>query len=92
MKKLTQIKERNIKLRNSIEQNKKWCKELKYALQCSQRQEETLMRRIRAGIIIINILVLLTIAVSGCKMVQGMGEDITWAGGAGEKFLEYRDK
>ena len=42
--------------------------------------------------IIINIIVLIAIIVSGCQLVQGAGEDITWMGKAGERFLEYRDK
>jgi predicted small secreted protein len=50
------------------------------------------MRRLLWWVIIINVLVLISIFLCSCQLVQGAGRDITWAGGAGQKFLEYRDK
>ena len=50
------------------------------------------MRKLLWWVIIINVLVLISILLCSCKAVQGIGQDITWAGGAGEKFLEYREK
>ena len=50
------------------------------------------MRRLLWWVIIVNVLVLISILLCSCKAVQGIGQDITWAGGAGEKFLEYREK
>ncbi len=89
---LREVKERCVSLRNGMEQSKAWQKELKYALQVAERQEETLMRKLRAGIIIVNSWVLVSIFCCSCRGVAGLGQDITWCGQAGEQMLQYESR
>lgn len=37
-------------------------------------------------------LILAAILLTGCETVKGTGRDVEWLGGAGQKFLEYRQE
>jgi len=61
-------------------------------LKAISQKKPPMYGKARIAVMLAIVLVLVVVALSSCKAVQGAGQDITWMGGAGEKFLEYRDK